>query len=149
MSNKTTATCSKCGVVEHNEGRCPTCGRMCKGHAPKRDVKKATKKVAGELTKEDKKQLKELILAKDMSKLSAWFAEKASSAEVAFKYVKELAPYIAPKLSSVQSEVKQDTTIQIQIQGFGSIDAVNTPKIAAKAASDVIEGEILDVNKQK
>jgi len=119
------ATCSKCGPVQHNNGRCPSCGRMCKGHAPKRTAVKTASK--GTLTAEEKKELRSLIEAKDMASLSAWFAERASSADVAFKYVKELAPYIAPKLSSIQSDIKTDTTYRIEIAGFEglSIDQKN------------------------
>lgn len=122
------AKCSKCGDTEHNNGRCTTCGRMCKGFSPNKGKKRADKKPAGALSAEDKKTLKELIVSKNMSKLAAWFAERATTADLAFKYVKELAPYLAPKLSSIQSEVKQDTTIKIEIAGFENISLQHNPQ---------------------
>lgn len=143
--NDTKAFCSKCdGLVEHNNGRCPVHGIMCKGFSPnpKGSTRKKPKpKEIQELTEKDKKELKELITKKDMAKLSAWFAERASTADIAFKYVKELAPYIAPKLSSIQSEIKQDTSIKIEIAGFEALTVQNDAKVIEGTAEEITQEE--------
>ena len=42
-----------------------------------------------------------------------------SRAEV-FKIAKELMPYTVPKLSSIQSDIKEERTVTIQIEGFSN-----------------------------
>ena len=42
----------------------------------------------------------------------------AKSRTEVFKYAKELLPYTNPKLSSVQSEIKEEKTVTITIEGF-------------------------------
>lgn len=62
-----------------------------------------------------------------------------SEAEV-FKYAKELMPYCKPKLSSIQSEIKQEKTVTIHIEGFQPLEVKNGNN------AKVIEGEALSID---
>lgn len=142
LKRKEIAECGKCGNVKHNNGRCPQCGRMCKGHslAPKGPRKK---KLTGELTQKEKEQLRDLIVSKNMTEISAWFAGRALTLESAFKFVKELAPYISPKLNAVESTVKKDTSIKVTIEGFNQIEqeASEIVDITPEVEEELVESE--------
>jgi len=66
------------------------------------------------LTAADKKELKGIIDKKDISELLGFMCERATTVNDAFRYVKEFAPYLAPKLQSIQNVSKVDNTITIE-----------------------------------
>lgn len=72
---------------------------------------------SSKLTQKDKDALKAFIEAKDVDGMTAWLCERAETVSEAFKYIKELQPYLTPKLQSIKSEIREDKTITIQWQG--------------------------------
>lgn len=69
------------------------------------------------LTQKDRNALKSFIENKDVDGMTAWLCERAETVNEAFKYIKELQPYLTPKLQAIKSEVKEDKTITIQWVG--------------------------------
>jgi len=84
------------------------------------DRKKLAKMVEDNI--EDKGFLKEVL---------AFLTEKAESVADVFKYVKEFAPYLMPKLSSIKSEINEVKEICIRIEGFdiNPITTISSDKI--------------------
>ena len=66
------------------------------------------------LTNKDKKELAALIDGRDVQKLLGFLCERADTTTEAFKYIKEFAPYLAPKLQTINSISKSDNTITIE-----------------------------------
>ena len=64
-----------------------------------------------------------------------YLLNNATSEQDVFKYAKELMPYCKPKLSSIESQVKQDKTVTIKIEGFQPLEIENV-------GGKVIEGEV-------
>ena len=65
------------------------------------------------LTQPDKNELKRIIAEKDMSKVLEFLCERANSIDDAFRFIKEFAPYLAPKLQSTTNINRNDNRIQI------------------------------------
>ena len=75
------------------------------------------------LTALDRKKLVKIIEANItdagfLKEMLSFLTEKAESVADVFKYVKEFAPYLLPKLSSIKSEVSEVKEIKIRIEGF-------------------------------
>lgn len=66
------------------------------------------------LTKTDKAELKKILQSKDIQELVAFLCERADTVTEAFKFVKEFAPYLAPKLQTINSVSKTDKNITIR-----------------------------------
>ncbi len=104
-------------------------GRVKKGSSLNISGRPKTSK----LTQKDKntfsKLLKKCVEKKDLSEAIYWLCEKAHDTIEIFKYLKEFAPYIMPKLSSTKTETTQIKQVKI------SFVSEEKPKI--------IEGEIV------
>ena len=68
----------------------------------------------GKLTGTDKKELDRLVRAGDMKEILAFLCARAHHVADAFKYIKEFAPYLAPKLQTINSINKNDNTFTIE-----------------------------------
>jgi hypothetical protein len=66
------------------------------------------------LTGKDKEELGKVIEGRDVQAILAFLCERADTVTDAFKYVKEFAPYLAPKLQTINSVNKTDNTITIE-----------------------------------
>ena len=71
----------------------------------------------------------------------------ARTKEEVYKYAKELMPYVKPKLSSIKSEIEQETTVTIKIEGFEPIklEAEDVPAIENADYIDLTKEEVKDV----
>lgn len=85
-------------------------GRLLKGQSGNPSGRPKTER----LTSADKRELKRIIDSKDMSSALAFMCERATTVNDAFRYVKEFAPYLAPKLQTINSISKNDNTITIE-----------------------------------
>ena len=65
----------------------------------------------------------------------------ARTKEEVYKYAKELMPYCKPKLSSIKSEIEQETTITIKIEGFGDLSLEDKAK--------TIEGDSINLTTEE
>jgi len=92
------------------------------------------------LTEADRKKFKDNPMDALM-----YLMNTAKTKEEVYKYAKELMPYVKPKLSSVKSEIEQETTITIRIEGFEPImlEAQDTSCI------DLTEEEVDEVVKDR
>jgi hypothetical protein len=66
-----------------------------------------------------------------------YLLNNATTEQDVFKYAKALIDYCEPKLSSIQSQVKQEKTVTIQIEGFQPLEI-------EQAGGKVIEGEVVE-----
>lgn len=139
-------------MVDANGMYRTTRGHLLKGQvlnkkgAPKKEEKNTEIK-AGELS------------GKPMEDLLYLLKTATSRAEV-FKIAKELMPYVTPKLSSVQSEVRQEKEVVIRIEGFDPLKLENnegnmvdiTPNIAEftmEELEDLKETKLKEFKKDK
>lgn len=67
-----------------------------------------------------------------------YLLNKATTEQDVFKYAKELMPYCKPKLSSIESQIKQEKTVTIHIEGFLPLEVDNGSN------AKVIEGEAIE-----
>lgn len=113
------------------------------GNAKGRAVAKKAEK-SKSFNTADKKELAELIVKKDIGAIMQWFTERADNLKDAFRMVKELAPYYAPKLANVESHTREDKTIQINWVDSGKDLIDITPqeyKEQTKAALKILDKE--------
>ena len=91
------------------------------------------------LTAADRKNFKDSPMEALM-----YLMNTARTKEEVYKYAKELMPYVKPKLSSIKSEIEQETTVTIKIEGFEPIqlDAEDTPKIEEADYIDLTKDEV-------
>ncbi len=92
------------------------------------------------LTAADRKKLVKIIEdnitdAGFLKEMLSFLTEKAESVADVFKYVKEFAPYLLPKLSSIKSEVSEVKEIKIRIEGFD----INPMKVLESDKTKTIE----------
>lgn len=98
------------------------------------------------------KQLKDAKSIEDKVEIAMNFLmENPSTYDDMFRIIKEIAPYAKPKLSSIKSEIQQDTNINIRIEGIMDLAVDNqgkalpkdvTPQLdPAKDVTDIIDAE--------
>lgn len=90
----------------------------------------------------------------DPMKALLYLLENARTKDEVFKYSKELMPYCKPKLSSVQSEVKQERTVTIQIEGFQPLELEDKSKVidgdfSVEDLEDKAAAKIEEIGKKK
>lgn len=95
---------------------------------------------AEKLTGKDKEEIRQLIESRDIEKILGFLCERATHVNDVFKFVKEFAPYLAPKLQTINSINKTDNKITIQwqqelIKKVEDIDA-EYEKLASKPDDD-------------
>lgn len=112
-------------------------GRIKKGQSLNKSGRpksaKLTQKDRNELVKivEDNIQDKNLL-----SEMLSFMLERAELISDVHKYLKEYAPFLAPKLASIKQEIQEEKTVTIKIEGFQDMEMIDkTPEKA------VIEGE--------
>lgn len=92
-------------------------GRIKKGKSLNPSGRPKTDK----LTAKDKKEYRDILAAciekKDLGDAVLWLTERSSNTGEAFKYLKEFAGYIMPKLSSVKTDVTQVKELVISFAG--------------------------------
>jgi len=124
---------------------------------PKRDNKGHFKKgVSGnptgrpkthKLTQKDRNELMKVLKTKDISQVLEFLCERASSTDDVFRYIKEFAPYLAPKLQSTTNINKNDNRIQITWKS--EIDKViknvdeEYDKLTSQTDAGVIDVEVI------
>lgn len=118
-------------------------GRLKKGYSGNPSGRPKTAK----LTQKDKNELRKVIAERDISKVLEFLCERAETIQDAFKYVKEFAPYLAPKLQTINSINKKDTTIEITWKSeiekkLIDVDA-EYEKLTGGGDSDVKDAEIV------
>ena len=105
-------------------------GQFAKGVSGNKSGRPASAK----LTQKDRDNLVKIIKdnVKDknlLSEMLAFMVERAEFVSDVHKYLKEYAPFLTPKLSSIKQEIEQETTIKIQIEGVEDIKIIDkTPK---------------------
>jgi hypothetical protein len=63
--------------------------------------------------------------------------ERAENIADVHKYLKEYAPFLTPKLSSVKQEIHEDKVITFKIEGIGDVEMMDvTPKEKIKESKD-------------
>ncbi len=97
------------------------------------------------LTDEEKKEIEELVIAKDMHKIAAWIVARSVTIDDVHKYLKEYATFISPKLSSVEQKTETKTTFTFKIEGIGNIFQEKKPEVETKELK-TIEGELENDN---
>ncbi len=99
---------------------------------------------AEKLTGKDKKELKKIISKcikeKDLTEAVLWLVERSEQVFEVFKYLKEFAPYIMPKLSSMKTETKEIREIKITLLGVNNEDE-KIMKLVKPIKTEVIENE--------
>ena len=89
---------------------------------------------SAKLTQADRDEVVKIIKdnVKDKSLLSemlSFMVERAELVSDVHKYLKEYAPFLSPKLSSIKQEIEQETTIRVVIEGIEDIEMLDiTPK---------------------
>ena len=98
------------------------------------------------LTAGDKKELKALTESGDIKGILAFMCERATTINDAFRYVKEFAPYLAPKLQSIQKVSKVDNTIKIewQTEVMKKIENIDEEYDKLVGSPKVIDAEIVE-----
>lgn len=77
---------------------------------------------SSKMTSKDRKEFKD-----DPMGALMYLMNTAETSVDVYKYAKELLPYCKPKLSSIKSEIEQETTVTIKIEGFEGI-SMEQPK---------------------
>jgi len=96
------------------------------------------------LTKKDKTEIRELVEEKDVHGILAFMCERANTVDEIFKYVKEFAPYMAPKLQTIQSISKDDKTITIEWKNLPAKQVEDLDAEYEKLTGNNIKEEIPD-----
>jgi hypothetical protein len=93
------------------------------------------------LTAADRKNFKDSPMEALM-----YLMNTARTKEEVYKYAKELMPYVKPKLSSVKSEIEQETTVTVKIEGFEPIpleaQTVDCIDLTAEEVEEVVKDRV-------
>lgn len=109
-------------------------GRLLPGQSANPSGRPKTSKLTGKDKKEFVEIFRKAIQNKQLDDAIAWLCERANDTNEIFKIMKEFAPYIMPKLSSLKSEVSQIKQVKI------SFVEAEEPKM--------IEGEVVEEVKE-
>lgn len=115
QSEKCICKVCKTDNSEHDNNRCTNCNRLLKGrksinpNGPKGDPNKPKPKT----WQSEKPKLIKALGEGDVQAVTAILLDFAETAKDARMIVKEMMPYISPKLQSTASVTKQDNTLEI------------------------------------
>lgn len=105
-------------------------GRIKKGHS----LNPTGRPKSAKLTQKDKDELVKIVKdnIKDknlLSEMLQFMLQRAENIVDVHKYLKEYAPFLTPKLSSIKQDIQEEKTIKIQIEGFSDMEMIDkTPK---------------------
>lgn len=105
------------------------------------------------LTQKDRNEIKAILKEKDISKVLEFLCERAQGIDDVFRFVKEFAPYLAPKLQSTTNINKTDNRIQITWKS--EIDKLvknvdeEYERLTSQTDAGVIDVEVLDKEKEE
>jgi hypothetical protein len=107
---------------------------------------KLTQKDRDELVKIVKDNVKDENL---LSEMLSFMLQRAEFITDVHKYLKEYAPFLAPKLSSIKQEIEQETTITIQIEGFEDINMIDKTPEKGQIEADLIDKPQINTSKKR
>jgi len=134
-------------IIDKNGVKRNAKGHILKGQSGNPSGRPKTHK----LTQMDKNDLKKLITGKDISKVLEFLCERADTIDDAFRFIKEFAPYLAPKLQSTTNINRNDNRIEIKWKSevdkmIRNVDE-EYEKLTSQTDEGVIDVEIVEKDK--